>query len=90
MTIFQQLAVKFSRKGCCFLSAQGITQASVGLDCDEEEAGGGRKKAGLLVLRGHHSILRQGRQYQASRDPLGSSIPQDSCIPGSGWDEACR
>lgn len=87
MTIFQQLAVKFSRKGYCFLSAQGITQASVGLDCDEEEASGGRKKAGLLVLRGHHSILGQ---YQAFRDPLGSSTPQDSCIPGSGWDEACR
>lgn len=87
MTIFQQLAVKFSRKGSCFLSAQGITLAGVGLDCDEEEAGGGRKTAGLLVLRGHHIILGQ---YQASRAPLGSSTPQDSCIPGSGWDEACR
>lgn len=56
-TTFQQVAVTFSRKGCSFLGAQGFLQASVGLDPDQEEAGGGRKKDGLTGLRGHHSVL---------------------------------
>ena len=90
MATFQQVAVKFSRTGCSIIGAQGILQASVGLDRDQEEAGGGKRKDGLMGLRGHHGILAQDRQCLAPRDTLGSSTPQDSCIPGSGWDEACR
>lgn len=90
MATFQQVAVKFSRTGCSILGAQGILQARVGLDRDQEEAGGGRRKDGLTELRGHRSILAQDQQCLAPRDTLGSSTPQGSCIPGSGWDEACR
>lgn len=43
-----------------------------------------------MMLRGHHSISGQGRQCLVSRDTVGSITPQGSCIPGSGWDEACR
>lgn len=43
-----------------------------------------------MMLRGHRSIPEQGRQCPVSRDTLGSFTPQGSCIPGSGWDEACR
>ena len=89
-TTFQQVAVTFSRKGCSCLGAQGILQASVGLDPDQEEAGGGRKKDGLTGLRGHHSVPAQDRQWLAPRDTLGRSTPQGSCIPACGWDEACR
>lgn len=90
MTTFQQVALKFSRTGCSILGAQGILAASVGLDWDQEEADGGRRKDGLTGLRGHHGILAQDRQCLAPRDTLGSSTPQGGCIPGSGWDEACR
>lgn len=68
--VFQQLAIKFSRKGYCFLSAQSNIWVSVGLDYDQEEVGGARKETGWMELRGHRS----------SGDTAGSVWP-----PGSSW-----
>ena len=77
-------------EGAFFLVHKAFYRLVLALTLDQEEAGGGRKKDGLTGLRGHHSILAQDRQCLAPRDTLGSSTPRGSCIPGCGWDEACR
>lgn len=90
MTIFQWLVVRFSRKGCYFLSTQSAAWASVDLDCDQEGKGGRTRGVGSMRPRSHHSIPEQDRQCLPSKIILRNSTPQGSCIPGSGWDEVCR
>lgn len=79
ISTLQQLSSRWqsrSQERVLFLGAQGFLQASVGLDPDQEEAGGGRKKDGLTGLRGHHSVLAQDQSIWPQGHP-GAFPPQE-------------